>query len=508
MDKLKSLGVCTVPPRPAPMAKRHSEGNGLADRPRLETPGSEFHSPLAQRKAVQQTSQPQEDEFYTDMHAEPNGTLVTEETYTDMQTGTEGGGTQVKQEEFYTDMDPQAESETVQDELYTAMEAEKEPEELLEPEFYADVDPAVGGNQLKVEEAGDSMDEADHPIPGNQPHMLHKPPNSCHLRPGSTGSGSIGSDSFAPESSPYAQFNGSKFKRVKASSLTSSSKAGYLEKLGGYRHNKWQKRYCVLDDICLFFFGSDKDKTQNNQLLLIDYDVATDVTEVKEKKKFLFKIKPIIVTEKSQLKTYFFRVSSEQIRDEWVAAIAEACHRGAGMGKRNTIFLQYHEQEGTPPLMKDVEPNPPSEDELYEDAVPVSESYMITPSNTSEESDSAATPVTRRKPQPTPLISEPVARGPPNLVPLTMRPDPPVDTFRIYYNDNWFNYNDVYVAKWDCQASGANELSLNRGDLVLIVEKVNVDWWYVSARSDDDDFKGKAGLVPSVYLDSAFEDIH
>lgn len=481
LGKLKAQGVLyAAPPRPGPKP-------GVGSVPSAGSiPGrkvSEPKPPVGHRKPVQQ---PQADEFYTDMTADHEQDAVSEEMYTDMDTNE---NPQAVQEEFYTDIDPQAAPQETQDEFYTDMDKE----ETTELEMYTDVDTANSGPQLKIEESVDSMDEDDHCRPGSSQLNGHD-----SLRAPSVSSNS--------SDSPYAEFTGAKFKKVKVSSLASSSKAGYMEKLGGYRHNKWQRRYCILDDICLFFFNSEKDKSQNNQLLLIDYEVSANVTEIKEKKKFLFKIQPL--TENVQLKTYFFRVPTEQLRDEWVSAVAQACGKGAGMSKRKTILLQYHEQAETPPQIRSADPRPLSA-ELYEDASGVTnrpKSAMITPSNTSDESgsDTAATPVTKRKPQPPPSMEETKARGPPSSVSLTKRVEPLIDTHRIYYPDKRFNYSDVFVAVWDCRAGAANELSLQRGDLVLVVNKVNADWWYVTAQSDDD-FKGKSGFVPSVYLDAAFE---
>ena len=487
LGKLKALGVLySAPPRPGP------KPGGVGGLSAVSIPGRrllEPKPPVGRRNPSQQPKQPQTDEFYIDMNADQVQHAVEEEVYTDI----DSNENQAIQEEFYTDMDPQAETQKIQDEFYTSMENE----EATELEMYTDVDTVNGGTQLKIEESADSMDEDDHLMPG----LSQQFNGQDSLRPPSVSSNS--------SDSPYAEFTGAKFKKVKASSLRSSSKAGYIEKLGGYRHNKWQKRYCILDDICLFFFTSDKDKTQNNQLLLIDYEVSANVTEIKEEKKFLFKIKPL--AENVQLKTYFFRVPTEQLRDEWVNSVSQACGKGAGMSKRKTVFLQYHEQVGTPPRSRSVGPSPlPTE--IYEDtnAMTGPGSVTISPSNTSDEADSdtAATPVTKRKPQPPPVMeeSESKARGPPSLVPLTKRADPPVDTHRIYYHDKWFNYNDVFVAVWDCHADAANDLPLRRGDLVLVVNKVNADWWYATAQSEvDDNFKGKSGLVPSVYLDAAFE---
>lgn len=476
VGKLKSLGIASPPrPGPKPMAQNGGSDSNPKQVPTLPPRGSGQFS-VEERDLSRDVRSNHND----------NGVLVTEETYTDMQTG-EQNGSNAKQEEFYTDMEPGNETGVIQDEFYTVVGGENESGEPIEQEeFYADVDPA--GSSQGMKECIDSTDDEGYPprSPG---------------RPRSTASSSsLGTNSL---DSHYAQFSGTKFKKFKASSLKTSAKAGFLEKLGGYRHNKWQKRYCVLDDICLFFFNSQKDKAQNNQLLLVDYAVSADVTEIKEKKNFLFKLSPTSVTEKSRLKTYFFRAPAQDTRDEWVAAMSAACQKGTGMGKRCSMLQQYHDNDvGTPSATAAVEPIPTDNDEFYDDTAPV---FTITPSNTSEDSDSVGTPMTKRKPQPPPLLVEPAVTGP---VPLSSRPDPPVDTQRVYYNDKWFNYSDVYVALWDCCGAEANEVSVRRGNLVLIVEKVNADWWLVTLQSEDDDFKGKSGLIPSAYLDFAFEAVH
>lgn len=99
--------------------------------------------------------------------------------------GHQGWWSTGEQEEFYTEIDPQAECETVQDELYTVRRLTKSLKKCFGLSFMLTLhDPADGGNQFKVEEAGDSMDKIDHDMPRNLSRML--PLSSCHLRSGST----------------------------------------------------------------------------------------------------------------------------------------------------------------------------------------------------------------------------------------------------------------------------------------------------------------------------------
>ena len=53
------------------------------------------------------------------------------------------------------------------------------------------------------------------------------------------------------------------------------------------------------------------------------------------------------------------------------------------------------------------------------------------------------------------------------------------------------------MGMYDCENEAEQELAFNRGDIMYILEKVNVDWWLAF-------LDGKIGLVPSNHLTTAF----
>lgn len=68
---------------------------------------------------------------------------------------------------------------------------------------------------------------------------------------------------------------------------------------------------------------------------------------------------------------------------------------------------------------------------------------------------------------------------------------------------------DVYIARWDCEASAENELTFNRGDRILIVsrEYEQLGWWVgqlvVDGLSRHDGLGKVIGLIPKDFVEKA-----
>ena len=64
--------------------------------------------------------------------------------------------------------------------------------------------------------------------------------------------------------------------------------------------------------------------------------------------------------------------------------------------------------------------------------------------------------------------------------------------------ENDFSYDNVYLGLYNCEAEENNELSFHRGDVIYVLDKVDVHWWIGF-------LNGKVGLVPCSYLTEGFE---
>lgn len=67
----------------------------------------------------------------------------------------------------------------------------------------------------------------------------------------------------------------------------------------------------------------------------------------------------------------------------------------------------------------------------------------------------------------------------------------------LFFSDRGFTLDSIYMGMYDCENEAEQELAFNRGDIMYILEKVNVDWWLAF-------LDGKIGLVPSNHLTTAF----
>lgn len=59
----------------------------------------------------------------------------------------------------------------------------------------------------------------------------------------------------------------------------------------------------------------------------------------------------------------------------------------------------------------------------------------------------------------------------------------------------------IYSALYDYQPQGENELELQEGELLYVLEKGEDDWWKAKKKAADDDDEEPIGLVPANYVD-------
>ena len=111
-----------------------------------------------------------------------------------------------------------------------------------------------------------------------------------------------------------------------------------------------------------------------------------------------------------------------------------------------------------------------------------------------------------QSPPPPPVPPPPSKTPGPSL--QRRRPDPPVDTTKIYIQPpNGISLHNVYVALWDFAGSARDELSVQRGDLVHILDPdPQAQWWAGEALDESASTKtGAYGFLPASYFMTAFE---
>lgn len=120
--------------------------------------------------------------------------------------------------------------------------------------------------------------------------------------------------------------NAKKGEKIRAADLKNVIHKGWLEKLGGRNQKSWQKRYCVISGVFMYFFEKESSRTYNNRISLPNYipNPSNELTHPK-KKQFAFKLSA--TEETKAAKDYFFR-STEEERTQWVDAMRAAFELG------------------------------------------------------------------------------------------------------------------------------------------------------------------------------------
>lgn len=59
----------------------------------------------------------------------------------------------------------------------------------------------------------------------------------------------------------------------------------------------------------------------------------------------------------------------------------------------------------------------------------------------------------------------------------------------------------VYTALYAYQPQGENELEIQEGELLYVLEKGEDDWWKAKKKAADDEDEEPVGLVPANYVE-------
>lgn len=150
--------------------------------------------------------------------------------------------------------------------------------------------------------------------------------------------------------------------------------------------------------------------------------------------------------------------------------------------------------------------NYPEDEELYEDVATATDTPVRPPKQEARKPEPLTSPkreplperpTTNQRPQP-PVPTTPTAmtQNPtmamtnlPQIIPTNGNEEPWVD-----------DYDNIYIAKWDCNPDDNDELGFKRGDLLHILSReYDVENWWVAEKN------AKVGIVPKDYLWKAYE---
>lgn len=138
-----------------------------------------------------------------------------------------------------------------------------------------------------------------------------------------------------------------KKEKVKPSKLKNVIYKGWLEKLGGRNQKSWQKRYCVLADVFMYFYEKESSNTYNNRIPIPGFvpNPADNLTKPK-KNQFCFKLSA--VNSSGVLKDYYFRAKTESECTGWIESIRSLAEIGRGIAeKRKSMTLPTPQSKPT-----------------------------------------------------------------------------------------------------------------------------------------------------------------
>ena len=327
-------------------------------------------------------------------------------------------------------------------------------------------------------------------------------------------------------------------KKISTSDLKKADCKGILEKLGGRGHNTWQKRYCILDTSLLYFFKDEKSKNFNNFIEAFSYDVSEAADKTKEKKhQFCF-----VLTCHQSGKDYYFRTTTAEDRERWITALRNCVpsNKAPAQGQASMNTLMRPNKGATPADYSE----PPADDfqcECYED-IPALNDRIPSEGESDEDEFENNRKLKPVAPPVVPKMAPPPPPPPPTETfdedqlydehPMEDEPEEEylacesemqqdiiesaaspleivVDTSEIYEaNDTEVDLEKVYVSLYDFTAEEDDEMSLQRGDLVCVLDNTSSpNWWLGELITPDIVKTSKKGYCPANFLTLAFEQL-
>lgn len=260
---------------------------------------------------------------------------------------------------------------------------------------------------------------------------------------------------------------------VAAQDIVNTLKQGYLEKKRkdhSFFGSEWQKRWCVLNNLIFYYFGTDKDKQQKGSFYISEYDVQLAPNLRKDSKK-----NACFELFAPGRRSFQFTANSPQEAAEWVDQI-----RIVLRDLSSTVIPVDDEEEDEEETYDDIEgmtgPPPPRPGAAQASQRGVWGGGQDTGEVDDEDED----------------IYE--------VLPDEDFQDPTDESGEKNNKTAWSSdYANYYQGLWDCQADEPDELDFQRGDLIYIISKeYNIHGWWVG------ELNGTVGIVPKDYLHPAY----
>ena len=330
---------------------------------------------------------------------------------------------------------------------------------------------------------------------------------------------------------------------------------GIIEKLGGKNQEKWQKRYCVLTPTYLYFFENAKSKKQNNQIYIPSFS-ATPVKEKGDEKHYCFKLGS---NNYKESKSYYFRVNDSDTFSKWIRNLSQVCTNRSSLAIGGSIpraeTMVFNQDDVISTASSSDDGDAPSDNNLLEiireDPPPIPPPTTKTPRSPQViRKVSHGAPVPPAQPPPANVLSPPPLVAPSPSIENLPPPAPvrggsvlekgpgvsvqqlrkikhsqlkslsesrensveteeaSVDTAKVYVTseEEDFPYDKIYVAKWDFIGDEGDELSFQRGELLLVADPTRSSDWWIGDLLHTDTLKARdqSGLFYSAYAEPAF----
>ncbi|KAL5260171.1 hypothetical protein ACHWQZ_G010323 [Mnemiopsis leidyi] len=286
---------------------------------------------------------------------------------------------------------------------------------------------------------------------------------------------------------------------------------GNVEVKNLFKGQKFVKNYCVSHGQRLSFFAGSKKKPLKAQMVLT---AAAHIEVVPDGKKNgnVYNVTELaypVVT---------IKFPSVEEGQKWYEAYKSSLVSTSG-ADNELILCEEDEDDGLlyEALIEDYHPH--SSGELSKSVSFASHDILNDENGSLSRSDSRHShlsensaeptpppPLTERTPPPSPPQLDKPAPSPPAEVPEYIKEEDKIAMLDEEIPECWgeFQYGEVYHTEWSFNLSRTvlpekDLLSLKRGQMVLVKERVNSDWWKAL------DCQGQEGLIASCYLSLAFE---
>ncbi|XP_035520674.1 src kinase-associated phosphoprotein 1 [Morone saxatilis] len=260
---------------------------------------------------------------------------------------------------------------------------------------------------------------------------------------------------------------------VAAQGLNNILKQGYLEKKRrdhSFFGSEWQKRWCVLNNMIFYYFGSEKDKQQKGSFYINDYNVQLVPNLRKDSKK-----NACFELFAPGRRSFQFTASSPQEAREWVDQI--------------NFVLKDLSSTDIP-----VDDDEEDEEETYDDIEGVTGPPQLRP-GVAQASHGVGKGGGREIGEVDDEDEDIYEVLPEEDFPDPMDPNSEKNNKSAWSSD----YANYYQGLWDCQADEPDELDFLRGDLIYIISKeYNIHGWWVG------ELNGTVGIVPKDFLHPAY----